>query len=182
MSSQVPRPAYADRAREDPAAPPEAGTTSTTASTAATSRRRDPRPVAMRKVCQTKSGRLAGHRPDGDDVGAQQDDRERERRAKQSRPPSRAQATHSDAAHDEGDEEDEPADVGEEEPDVEPPRSGNTLVVPALLRGDPLGTDTHHERARQRHHEQGPVAEAQESRVPSCQAEAGGAGEQPADE
>src|SRR4029450_7064175 len=86
MSSQVPRPAYAALGREDSAAPPEAGTTSVAASTVATSRRRDPRPVAMRKVCQTKSGRLARHRPDGDDVDAQQYDRQHESGPEQGRP------------------------------------------------------------------------------------------------
>src|SRR6266576_3712717 len=153
MSSQVPRPAYADRAREDPAAPPEAGTTSTTASTAATSRRRDPRPVAMRKVCQTKSGRLAGHRPDGDDVGAQQHDREHERRPEQSRTLAGPEPANSDPADDQRDEEDQTAGIGKDEPDVEPGRSRNALCGPALLRGDPLGADPHQEPARQRDRE-----------------------------
>ncbi len=52
MSSQVPRPAYVERGREDPLAL-AAGAANTAASTNATSRRRrDPESVAMRKVCQ----------------------------------------------------------------------------------------------------------------------------------
>src|SRR6476660_5372873 len=140
MSSQVPRPAYAALGREDSAAPPEAGTTSTTtASTVATSRRRDPGPVAMRKVCQTKSGRLARHRPDGDDVGTQQHDRQHERRSEQGRSLAGPEPANADPADDERDEEDQAADIGEDEPDVEPGGSRNALVSPALPRGDPLG-------------------------------------------
>src|SRR5215469_5673990 len=132
-----------------------------------------PSPVSTRT---DSSGGLAGHGPHCDDVRPEQDDRKHERGPEQRGPLSGAEPAHADAADDEGDEKDEPTGVRDDEPDVEPPRSRNAFVGPALLRGDPLGSDAHDDPARQRHGKQRAVADPQESRIAACQPEARGTG------
>ena len=63
---------------------------------------------------------LAGHRPGGDDVDRQQHDGEHEHRLQQPRALALAEPAHADAAEDERDQQDQPAEVGGDPADPEP--------------------------------------------------------------
>src|SRR5262249_2505176 len=153
--------------------------TRTRRSYAARSRTWPPSPGSIRTA---RSGRLAGHRPYGDDVDPEQDNGERERRPEQGAPLALAKPAHADAAHDQGDEKDETPGVGEDEPDTEPLRGWTARGGRPALGAYPPARGPHEAPAGRGAREQRPVAEPQESRVTARQGEAGGRREDAADE
>src|SRR4051812_40852448 len=127
--------------------------------------------------------RLAAHPPYGDDRGGQEDDGEHEGDAEEPVALALPQPVDPDPADDQRDEQDQAAEVGDDEPDVEPLWNERVReVVPVLLGVDPLGADPHQDPAGQRDREQRPVAEAQEPWVALRERQRGRAGDEAADQ